>query len=71
MAGDLQEFQIRVFRKDGELSAYLVLPTWSVAEATEQARLLMSRNLSKAEIWSDGSLLDTITFRPRSSSDPI
>lgn len=60
MTRDVKAFQIRVFRRDGELTAYLILSAWNVAEAREQARLLISRDLPRAEIWSDGKLLDTI-----------
>lgn len=54
------EYQIRVFRKEGELSVQLVLPTWSADEATRQAKLLISHDLPRAEIWSDGALVNTI-----------
>jgi hypothetical protein len=54
------QFQIRAFRKDGELSAYLVIPAASVDEATGQAQRLISHDTPKAEVWSDGTLVDTI-----------
>jgi len=57
------EYQIRVFRKEGELSVQLVLPTWSADEAMRHAKLLISHDLPRAEIWSDGSLVDTIEMQ--------
>lgn len=62
------QFQIRARRKNGELSAYLVIPAGSVDEATGQAQLLISRDTPKVEIWSDGTLVDTIDAQPDTAS---
>ena len=68
-----REFQIRIFRNDGALSAQLIMPCWSVDEATKQAEPLLSHDLPKAEIWSDGLLVDTVTLWPSraSSRNPV
>ena len=60
MHRNLSEFRIQVYRQDGELSVYLFTPAWDVADATEQAQRLVSRVLPKAEIWSEGSLVNTV-----------
>jgi len=61
MARDLADFQIRVFGRDGELLAYLILPAANAHEATLQAELFISSDTTRAEIWSDGALLETIS----------
>jgi len=58
MHRNLSEFRIQ--RQDGELSVYLFTNAWDVADATEQAERLVSRVLPKAEVWSDGSLVNTV-----------
>ena len=60
MGRAISEFQIRVYRQDGELSVYLVTPAWGVGEATEQAERLVTNAMPRAEIWADGSLVNTI-----------
>jgi len=60
MGRAISEFQIRVYRQDGELSVYLITPAWGVGEATEQAKRLVTNAMPRAEIWADGSLVNTI-----------
>lgn len=55
-----KQFQIRAYRKDGELSAYLVMPAGSVIEVAGPAKLLVSHDTPKVEVWEGGSLVDTI-----------
>jgi len=70
MHRNLSEFRIQVYRQDGELSVYLFTPAWDVAEATEQAERLVSRVLPKAEVWSDGSLVDTVRVAGATTGSP-
>jgi hypothetical protein len=56
----LSEFRILVFRQDGALSLHVFTRAWDVADATQQAERLMSAALPRAEVWADGTLINTI-----------
>jgi len=71
MHRNLSEFRIQVYRQDGELSVYLSTPAWDVADATEKAERLVSRVLPKAEVWSEGSLVNTVHVEGGGTVCPI
>jgi hypothetical protein len=68
MGRAISEFQILVYRQDGELSVYLVTPAWGAGEATEQAERLVTNAMPRAEVWADGSLINTIELEAAAAS---
>ena len=60
MDRDLTEFQVRIFRQDGKVSAYFVVPAWDVAGLTRHVEPWLTPTLPKAEIILDDGLLITL-----------